>query len=196
LPPARSLLFPGARIRQLDDATGRGEDWLVMSGDPTKPFALTRREGLTIENPVGEVLTFKAMAGTTCGALTALETIAAPGEGPPLHVHRDQDETIYTLDGQFRVQLADALLDAPPGSFVFIPRGTAHTWQNIGDGPGRLLATIVPADRRFEQLFLRYAQLPVRERGARAFVRLAQETQAFEVVGPPIADAVHRRDNA
>jgi uncharacterized cupin superfamily protein len=62
-------------------------------------------------------------------------------------------ETIYTLDGQFKLQLAEALLDVSPGSFVFIPRGTAHTWQNVGDAPGRLLATIVPADRKFEQLF-------------------------------------------
>jgi quercetin dioxygenase-like cupin family protein len=163
-----------------------------MPDDATKPFALTPGDGLSIENPVGEILTFKAMAETTDGALTALETIASPGEGPPLHVHRDQDETIYTLDGQFRVQLDDALVDAAPGSYVFIPRGTAHTWQNVGDTPGRLLATIVPADRRFEQLFLRYSQLPPHERGAHAFVRLAQETQALEVIGPPLADSARR----
>jgi quercetin dioxygenase-like cupin family protein len=158
-----------------------------MPDDARKPLVVTPGEGLSIENPVGEVLTFKAMAETTGGALTALETIASAGEGPPLHVHRDRDETIYTLDGHFRVQLADALTDAPPGSFVFIPRGTAHTWQNVGDASARLLATIMPADRRFEQLFLRYSQLPQKERGVQAFVRLAQETQAFEVVGPPLA---------
>jgi hypothetical protein len=90
------------------------------------------------------------------------------------------------------VQLADALVDAPPGSYLFIPRGMAHTWQNVGATPGRLLATIVPADRRFEQLFLRYSQLPQHERAADAFVRLAQETQAFEVIGPPLADSARR----
>jgi quercetin dioxygenase-like cupin family protein len=163
-----------------------------MPHDAPKPFALRPREGLSVENPVGEVLTFKAMADTTHGALTMLETVASPGGGPPLHVHRDQDETIYTLDGRFKVQVADELVDASPGSFVFIPRGTAHTWQNVGDAPGRLLATIVPADRNFEELFLRYSQLPKHERGARAFVRLAQETQAIEVIGPPIGDSARR----
>jgi quercetin dioxygenase-like cupin family protein len=158
-----------------------------MPDDGREPFAVTPGAGLSIENPVGETLTFKAMAETTGGALTALETIASPGEGPPLHVHRDRDETIYTLDGHFRVQLADALVDAPPGSFVFIPRATAHSWLNVGDAPGRLLATIMPSDRRFEQLFLSYSQLPRHERGVQAFGRLAQETQAFEVVGPPLA---------
>jgi quercetin dioxygenase-like cupin family protein len=160
-----------------------------MSEAPSTPFALAPGEGFSLENPVGEVLTFMATAETTRGALTALVTLASPGQGPPLHVHPDHDETIYTLDGQFRVQLADRLVDALPGSFVFIPRGTAHTWQNAGDAPARLLAMVVPADRNFEQLFRRYSQLPERERGASAFVRLAHETQAFEVVGPPLADA-------
>jgi quercetin dioxygenase-like cupin family protein len=164
------------------------EDRDAMPDDARQPFALTPGEGLAIENPVGDVLTFKATAETSCGALTAVETIASPGEGPPLHVHRDHEETIYTLDGHFRVQLADVLVDASPGSFVFIPRGTAHTWQNVGDAPGRLLATIMPADRNFELLFLRYSQLPRSERGTQAFVRLARETYAFEVIGPPLAD--------
>jgi len=163
-----------------------------MPGDLSEPFALAAGEGFSLENPVGEVLTFKATADTTGGALTALVTSASPGQGPPLHVHRDHDETIYTLDGQFRVQLAETVVDAPPGSFVFIPRGTVHTWQNIGAGPGRLLATVTPADRNFEQLFLRYSQLPEHERGRSAFVRIARETQAIEVVGPPLADSAHQ----
>jgi quercetin 2,3-dioxygenase len=42
------------------------------------------------------------------GALTAFETTAAPGEGPPLHVHPDQDELIFTLEGTLRVKVAAA----------------------------------------------------------------------------------------
>ena len=41
------------------------------------------------------------------GALTAIEATAAPGEGPPLHVHRDLDELIYTLEGTYRVKLGN-----------------------------------------------------------------------------------------
>jgi quercetin dioxygenase-like cupin family protein len=163
-----------------------------MPDDARKPFALTPDEGFSIENPVGGVLIFKGMAEATHGALTALETSASPAEGPPLHMHRDQDETIYVLDGRFRVQLADRLVDVSPGSFVFIPRGTAHTWQNVGDTPGRFFAIVVPADRKFEQFFVRYSQLPEHERGVQAWVRLAQETQAFEVLGPPLGDSAAR----
>ncbi len=158
-----------------------------MPDDTMEPFALGPGEGLSVENAVGGHLTFKTMANGSGGALTAIETIAAPGEGPPLHVHRDRDETIYVLDGRFRVKLAGNLVDAPAGSFVFIPRGTPHTWQNVGDAPARFFATVMPADTRFEQFFVRYSQLPPDERGAEAFARLAREIRAFEVLGPPLA---------
>ena len=129
-------------------------------------------EGLSVENPVGGVLTFKALAGESEDVVTALVTIAAPGEGPPLHVHAET-ELIYTLEGTFRVKLGDVIQEAKAGSFVFIPSGTPHTWQNIGEAPARFFATIMPAARSFEEFFRRYAELPVDERGVDAFARLA-----------------------
>lgn len=151
-----------------------------------KPFACAPGEGFAVENPTGAVTTFKAMADACGGALTAIEGAAAPGEGPPLHVHRRQDELIYTLEGTYRVKLGDQLFEAPAGTFVFIPRRTAHTWQNIGDGRARFFAAFMPAAPEFEQFFVRFAELPCDERGVAAFARLAEETHAMEVVGPPL----------
>jgi len=73
-------------------------------------------------------------------------------------------------------------------SFVFIPRGTPHTRQNVGTKPLRFFATIMPATVAFEEFFKRYAQLPAEERGVEAFARVAAETKAFEV-GPPLAES-------
>ena len=70
---------------------------------------------------------------------------------------------------------------------MFIPSGTTHTWQHIGEARARGFATIMPAARAFEEFFRRYAELPVDERGVDAFARLAAETGAFEVLGPPFA---------
>jgi hypothetical protein len=47
----------------------------------------------------------------------------------------------------------------------------------------------MPAATAFEEFFTRYAQLPVEERGVEAFARLAAETSAFRVVGPPLAQS-------
>src|SRR5262245_1912306 len=145
-------------------------------------------EGRSVENPVGGILTFKITGEESDGALTAIETVAAPGEGPPLHVH-DEDEVIYTLEGTFRVKLADTTHEAAPQSFIFIPRGTPHTWQNVGNEPARFFATVMPATTAFEQFFTRYAQLPAEERGVDAFERLAAATKAFRVLGAPLADS-------
>jgi quercetin dioxygenase-like cupin family protein len=87
----------------------------------SEPFAVAPDAGLRVENPAGGVTTFKAMADATGGALTALEVVVAPGQGPPLHVHRGQDELMYTLEGRFRFKLGDELREAPPNTFIFIP---------------------------------------------------------------------------
>lgn len=159
----------------------------AMSSPEITSFVLAPGEGVSVQNPLGGILTFKATAHESGGALTAIDTVNLPGEGPPLHVHHDQDELIYVLEGALRVKLAERLLDAPTGAFVFISRGTPHTWQNVGDTPARFFAAITPAAIGFEQFFLRYAELPVSERGVEAFARLGQETQGLEVVGPPLA---------
>jgi quercetin dioxygenase-like cupin family protein len=153
-----------------------------------RDLILAPGEGLSVENPLGGLFTFKITSDESEGALTAIETFVVRQEGPPLHVH-EQDELIYTLAGSMRVELGDTLREAPPGSFVFIPRGTPHTWQNVGAEPLRFFATIMPAALAFEEFFNRYAQLPAEERGVEAFARVAAETQAFEVVGPPLAES-------
>ena len=83
--------------------------------NPAEPFRVEPGDGPSVENPTGGRLTFKATAELTDGALTVIEATAAPGEGPPLHVHRDQDETIYVLSGRYRVRLGERDVDAPAG---------------------------------------------------------------------------------
>ena len=85
-----------------------------------------------------------------------------------------------------RVRLGDHVFDAPVGTFIFIPRGTPHTWQNTGDTLARFFAAFTPAAPEFEQFFARFADLAPGERGVAAFARLAEETHAMEVVGPPL----------
>lgn len=69
-----------------------------------------------------------------------------PGEGPPLHVHPNTDESFYVADGEATFQLGDRELPLTSGSFVFVPRGTAHTVWVSGDGPVRGLIVISPGD--------------------------------------------------
>lgn len=143
-------------------------------------------DGQTVANPAGGGLTYKARSGQTGGALTAWESTAAPGEGPPLHLHVHEDEFMYVLEGLLRVRLDDADQSAPAGSFVFIPRGVAHTWQNAGDGQARILFAFTPASPGMERFFERAAELPEDTRMADSFKTLASAA-GMKVVGPPLA---------
>ena len=149
-------------------------------------FVSAPGEGQTVTPPVGESLTFKARDEQTGGALTAFESTPGPGQGPPLHRHPDQDEAIYVLAGRLRVRLEETIHEAPAGSFVFIPRGATHTWQNAGDDPARLLVIFAPAAAGMERFFERSAELTGDTRADEAFKKFASDA-GMEVLGPPLA---------
>ena len=78
-----------------------------VSERKVRALHLAPDQGVTVENPVGGPPTFKVRGDETGGSMTAYETTAAPGEGPPLHVHTNEDEVLYTLEGTIRFRLGD-----------------------------------------------------------------------------------------
>ena len=150
---------------------------------PGTAVAIGPGEGRTIEGPAGGPLTVKVRGEDTGGALTALENVIAPGDGPPLHTHAGEDEAWYVCEGTLRFQLGDRIADAPEGSFVFVPRGMAHCFQNVGDAPARILVLFTPSG--MERFFDRFAALPPGPPGPGTFSALGGEV-GMEVVGPPL----------
>jgi len=57
----------------------------------------------------------------------------------PLHLHRHDDEAWYVLEGTLCVRVGKDVVEAPAGSAVLVPRGTAHTYWNPGPGMVRYL---------------------------------------------------------
>jgi mannose-6-phosphate isomerase-like protein (cupin superfamily) len=57
----------------------------------------------------------------------------------PPHLHRNDDEAWYVLEGTLSVRIGKEEVEAKAGSAVFVPRGTAHTYWNPGPGPVRYL---------------------------------------------------------
>src|SRR3954447_12869797 len=98
----------------------------------TEPVFQRPGAGGTVGNPVGGQVVFKARGDETGGSMTAFETLVAPGEGPPLHTHANEDESLYVIEGEVRFKLGDDLLAGPVGAFVYVPRGVPHTFQNVG----------------------------------------------------------------
>ena len=81
----------------------------------------------------------------TQGAWSLIEITEEPGYKTPLHRHNSWDESFYILAGTLTVKLADSIYTLPTGSFMFIPRGTAHGQANFGSVSVKLLMTITPS---------------------------------------------------
>jgi quercetin dioxygenase-like cupin family protein len=141
-------------------------------------------EGVTIQGPAGGPLTFKARGERTQGQLTVFENVIAPGDGPPLHSHAHESESWYVLEGELRFRLADELYQAGARSFVFVPPGTPHCFQNIGSQPARIMVVFTPSG--MERFFDRFADLPQGSDPGPAFASLGRGV-GMEVVGPPLA---------
>ena len=112
---------------------------------PTGPIVKHNGEGHVIQFSPTEKLIWKATATTTNGTMDQFELIASPGHfGAPEHIHSDMDEAFYILEGAFRFKVGNDYVTAEAGSFLFVPRGTAHTWRNVADITSRMLLTYIP----------------------------------------------------
>jgi len=95
-------------------------------------------------------------ATRTGGALSAVQGTFEPGGFAPLpHVHLNEDELFYVVDGAFDFRLGSEVSRGPAGSFVFVPRGTLHGFTAAGEGPSRLVFFHLPGiDGFFRELAL------------------------------------------
>ncbi len=96
------------------------------------------------------------LAGRGTGAsFTFLSADMPAGSAPPPHVHDDEDEAFYVLEGELTFQLGDELINAGQGELAFAPRGIPHTLANLSAAAARYLLVCTPAG--FERYFDRMA---------------------------------------
>ena len=89
--------------------------------------------------------TFKVVGADTGGAFTVAELTAGPEMGPPPHIHRNNDEAFYILEGTFDFSLAGKPFSAGAGAFVYLPKGVVHTHSAGGGAPAKALVMQTPA---------------------------------------------------
>ncbi len=78
------------------------------------------------------------------GEFCFIETINAPGKGPPLHRHREA-EIFRVIEGRYLYQVDGRRFFAEAGDVVSIPGGAAHGFVNVTDAPARQYVLITPA---------------------------------------------------
>jgi len=100
---------------------------------------------------LGEFYTFKATGRDTNNSYSIVEITVPPQSGPPLHIHKNEDEGIYVLEGLFSIRSENNIIKGTKGTYAFLRRLLPHTYRNIGDVAGKLLTTITPPG--FEKFF-------------------------------------------
>lgn len=103
----------------------------------------------------------------TAGQFCLFENSSAGNTTTPIHVHAEDDETLYMMEGELT-----AVLDGKPrrlaaGESLFLPRGIPHQLVNMSGKPCRYILIGTPA------LFERFVAAGGHQR------------QPDEVTGPP-----------
>ena len=114
----------------------------------------------------------------TAGQFCLLENKSGGNTRTPIHVHANDDETVYVIEGELT-----AVIDGRPrrlaaGESIFLPRGIPHQLVNMSGNPNRYILIGTPA------LFDRFV-----EEGGR-------ELRPDEVVGPPTPEEIERLHEA
>ena len=87
----------------------------------------------------------KVSAQDTQGAMSVFELTGAMWSGPR-HLHHDQDEWIYIMEGELQFEVGDKRFRAGPGESVFVPRKISHGWAPVSGEP-KIIDVYQPAGK-------------------------------------------------
>lgn len=117
-----------------------------------RPVVLDAATARTIDDFPRHLTTYRLPSEHTAGAISMVEVTIPPHTlGAPPHVHGDEDEFFYVLEGDVSFRSDDSVSTHGPGSVAALPRGHLHCFWNATDRPARLLVTVVPG--RFDKFF-------------------------------------------
>jgi len=91
-------------------------------------------------------VTFKVASQDENGLLIIENTFHQKG-GPARHLHHEQDEWFYAIEGEFIIEIGQEKLRLKPGDSVLAPRKVPHVWASVSDGQGKILITFMPAGK-------------------------------------------------
>jgi quercetin dioxygenase-like cupin family protein len=88
-------------------------------------------------------INFKVSSQENQNILIIENTFHAKG-GPAKHLHYNQDEWFYIVEGEFIFELGQENMSLRPGDSLFAPRQIPHVWAYVGEGQGKILITFTP----------------------------------------------------
>jgi quercetin dioxygenase-like cupin family protein len=131
---------------------------------------------------------WKASAEETAGALMLFENHLSQGKATPLHIHPNEDEALYVLEGEIVVHIDGDDHRVGPRGFAFAPRGVPHAFL-VTSPEARILCLETPGSA---EAFYRGASEPLGDSSERPrpvdFAKVresADRNGGMQVLGPP-----------
>src|SRR5215212_6477843 len=147
---------------------------------PAGDFRFGRRYEIRL---VGTLIDIKVSTLDTGGALSVAEITSLHKGGPARHLHHEQDEWFYIVEGEHVIEVGEERYELGPKDSLLAPRKVAHVWAHVGEGTGRMIAALQP-EGEIEEFFEDLAKLgrtPERGELNRVF-----DSHGLELTGPPL----------
>lgn len=148
----------------------------------------SRADENVIEIPaIGLHLTVRVDPSTTGGEFCFIDTVNAPGFGPPLHRH-PETEVFRVMEGRYLFEVDGDRFYAEEGDVVTVPGGAVHGFVNVTDRPARQYILIQPA---FDAagFFTGLAAIMENGRPEREVLNRFGTEWNVEFLGPPVREA-------
>ena len=115
------------------------------------------------------------------GGLFVLENVFHAKGGPARHLHFEQDEWFYALEGEFLIEVGETRTTLRPGDSLLAPRNVPHVWAHVGSDQGRILIAFMPAGK-MEAFFREVTKADAMPPQDPALWR----AHGMELLGPPL----------
>ncbi|MBK8023647.1 MAG: cupin domain-containing protein [Chloroflexi bacterium] len=125
-------------------------------------------------------IAFKVAAQDSSAVFIIENTFHSKG-GPARHLHFEQEEWFYAVEGEFLLEIGSEQFLLKPGDSVLAPRQVPHVWAHVGEGLGRMLIVFTPAGQM--EAFFREV---TRENAMPAQDPELWRRHGMELLGPPL----------
>jgi mannose-6-phosphate isomerase-like protein (cupin superfamily) len=136
-----------------------------------------------------------AAADETAGLLDASIVTQPPGQASPLHVHTQEAEAWFLLEGTMTYRAGEQLVRMGGGDFIYLPRHVPHAFRTTGTVPVRFLALTLPGGLLgiYDEVGVPAAERRLPDGGVSAddiarWLELGPR-YGLRVVGPPIPES-------
>ena len=125
----------------------------------------------------------KVATQDTDGGLFIIENLNEKMGGPPRHLHYEQEEWFYAIEGEYLLEIGEERFDLGPGDSILAPRTVPHAWAFKGKDHGRLLIAFQPAGL-MESFFQELAK--IKGEPNKAELKRLFHAHRMEITGPPL----------